>query len=202
MNKAIAIAGGSGAGKTFLANRLKEHFGEDAVILSYDRYYLDQSHLSFEERCNVNYDDPIKMDGLLYASHVASLKEGKPIEAPRYDFATHTRCKETDLIAPAKLILCEGIHVLSVEGNLYDFIVFVDTEEGVRLYRRIARDTVERGRTEESVRRQFARFVKPAHDSYVEPRKSEADFVLVNNRNDGLDYKALNELLRQLEEML
>jgi uridine kinase len=199
----IAVGGGSGSGKTFLAQHLQEKLGAKASILSYDCYYRDQSALSFQERTLVNYDDPKVLDEELFSHHLKAIKAGKSIEVPQYDFATHTRKKETILFTPTPIVIIEGIMVYAIAncGDFYDFRVYVDAESDIRLARRILRDEKERGRTGESVIRQYLATVRPMHKKYVEPAKAKADFVFPNDSNEGIDEKRMDELLKKIESL-
>ena len=198
----IAICGGSGSGKTLLSNALKEHFGDRCCILSYDNYYRDQSHLTPEERAVQNYDDPAILDSELFKEHLSSIREGKTIDVPQYDFSTHTRKRETVLFEPKPIVIVEGIMVMQLPLELYDTIVFVQADSDVRLARRIFRDMKERGRTAESIIRQYMATVKPMHRKYVSPMKKKADFVFENNGNIGLGQTHLEEIFRYLNERI
>lgn len=187
MAKIIAISGGSGSGKTFIAKALKENLPGGAVVLSYDNYYRDQGHLKPEERDKLNYDDPKQLDSELFEAHINVLRKGETINVPQYDFSTHTRRKVTRPLKSAEWIICEGIMVFQIPMENYDYSVYVDADDDVRLSRRILRDTIMRGRTLDSVVAQYMATVKPMHKKYVEPGKEFADFVYLNNDNNGLD---------------
>ena len=190
----IAICGGSGSGKTLLSTALKEHYGDDCSVLSYDNYYRDQSHLPMEERAMLNFDDPAILDSELFTEHLQAIRDGKPIMVPQYDFATHTRKKEVKEFVPTKIVICEGIMVMQLPLELYDKTIFVAADGDVRLARRIFRDMKERGRTAESIIRQYMATVKPMHRKYVSPMKKLADFIFENNGNSGLGQTKLNEV--------
>lgn len=204
MTLIISIGGGSGSGKTFLANHLKERLGERCSILSYDNYYKDQGHLSVSDRAKVNYDDPNTLDSALFIKHLKMLKEGKTIEVPQYDFATHTRKEETTSLKPNEIIIAEGILVYSSKDmkDQYDYKIFVDADPDIRLVRRIRRDVKERGRTVESVLNQYLTSVRPSHLLYVEPSKKDAEYVFLNNHNDGLPLREFDELLKELDSII
>lgn len=177
----LGIAGGSGSGKTTLARVLAKHFGPGrARILAQDSYYIDQSKRFDGDGGSVNFDHPSAIEFSLMAQHLAALKEGRTVEVPFYDFATHTRKKETESFAPVEFVIAEGILLLSqpVICAELDFSVFVDAPEAVRFARRLKRDTTERGRTPEGVRKQFELQVKPMHDEFVEPSRTRAGLVV------------------------
>ena len=157
MSIVIGICGGSGAGKTFLANLLKDHYQSRMVIIPFDAYCKDQSKLSKEERAKINYDCPDAYDGELLAIHLKELKEGKMVGIPQFDFPTHTRKKEKTNLKPAPIIVIEGIMAFSFPNvnRQLDYKIFVDASEEVRYQRRLNRDIVERGRTPDSVNKQF-----------------------------------------------
>ena len=183
----IAVCGGSGSGKTFVAEAIQKRYGERCSVLSYDNYYRDQSHLPMEERAKLNYDDPDILDSELYIEHLHLAREGKSIDVPQYDFATHTRKKETIRYQPTDIVICEGIMVMQLPLELYDATIFVSADSDLRLSRRIFRDLKERGRTVESIIDQYFATVKPMHRKYVSPMKKKADFVLDNNLTNGSD---------------
>lgn len=197
MSYIIGIGGGSGAGKSTLAIRLKEIYGDDMTVIQYDNYCCDRSYLTMEERQKINYDVPSSYDGALFSEHLRLLKQNQSIERPIFDFASHSRLKETVTIAPSKIIVLDGIMVYQVKEALdsIDYKIFVDAKEELRLDRRIKRDIVERGRTKESVITQFTSTVAPMHKIYVEPTKNICDFVLDNNNNDGLDENQVKKIV-------
>jgi len=147
--------------------------------LAFDAYYCDQGALTPQERAEVNYDHPDSLDVELFGQHLSLLSQGKPAECPVYDFATHTRLSETRTITPAPIVVVDGILLLSDQRLVpqFDMRIFRQCPEEVRLDRRIERDVLHRGRTEESVRKQFAATVKPMHDKYVFPSRQHADVI-------------------------
>jgi uridine kinase len=197
----IAICGGSGSGKTFLAEHLLKELGDDASRLSYDSYYRDQSSLPFEERGKLNYDDPSVMDQDLFLAHLSLIRKGQEVAIPQYDFVTHTRKKETRLFAPTPIVLIDGVLVGALPNlkSLFDFIIYVDAESDIRLARRIIRDEKERGRSGTSVIEQYLKTVRPMHKKYVEPARNYADFVFVNDENNGLDEGEMRQLVTLLK---
>ncbi len=188
MVKTCGICGGSGAGKTTLTRHLLDRLGADQVsVLAFDSYYRDQSHLTPPERAMVNYDHPDSLDHALFAADLELLRSGQTIEAPVYDFATHTRTAARVRVEPRPIVIVEGILLLSfpaVQSHL-DLSAFIDVPEDVRLARRIKRDVAERGRDAEDVVRQFRATVAPMHDQFVEPFRSLADRIVAIDEQYG-----------------
>jgi uridine kinase len=177
----IGIAGGSGSGKSTVLRRIIGAFGPERIaVLEHDAYYRPLNELPLEARGDVNFDHPNALETELLVRHLDALREGQPIDRPRYDFTTHTRQPETLRIEPRPVIIVEGILVLA-EVSLVermDIKIFVDTADDVRLLRRIRRDINERGRTVASVLEQYERTVRPMHIEFVEPSKREADIII------------------------
>ena len=169
----IAVVGASGSGKTWLAQRLCSELHPDATHLKLDDFYRDLSPLEPEDRARVNFDDPGAIDWDRVRSVMAALSSGKPAEVPIYDFATHTRFPEVRLLQPAQFVIWDGLWLLRDDWLRLQFSisVFVDCDAGERLARRLARDVLERGRTPESVRRQYVEQVEPMCRQYVEPQR-------------------------------
>ncbi|MBZ0152590.1 MAG: uridine kinase [Planctomycetes bacterium] len=177
----VAIAGGSGSGKTSLTRALARALGEQqCAVLDHDSYYRDLSHLPFSARAATNFDHPESLENGLLADHLEELREGRAVTRPDYDFKTHTRLPSCHRIEPRPIILCEGILLLAVPELLraFDLRVFVDTPADVRALRRVLRDIVERGRTVQSVVQQYLDSVRPMHEQFVEPARATADLVL------------------------
>ena len=176
----VGIAGGAGSGKSTLAQAAADHFGTAAVIVQHDWYYHDLRDRVLEERAKVNFDHPDALDTARLIADIAHLKAGRAIEAPAYDFAQHCRSTDHHGVVPAPVVFVEGILVLAIPAlaACFDLKVYVAAEERVRLGRRIARDTAERGRSEAAVRRQFAETVQPMHAQFVAPSRAAADLVL------------------------
>ena len=178
----IGITGGTGSGKSTVCKSIIENIPEEKIaILEQDAYYKDQTHLSFEERLKTNYDHPLAFDNKLLIKHIDQLCEGKNVEKPIYDYELHTRKQdETITIYPKDIIIVEGIMLLEDEElrNNLDIKIYVDTEDDIRILRRIQRDIKERGRTVDSVIEQYMATVKPAHDQFIEPFKKYADIIM------------------------
>lgn len=177
----IGVAGGSGSGKTYFARELHRILGDDqCTILYQDNYYIDQSHRFDGDGGSVNFDHPSSLDFDLLAEGLSILKQGKSIEVPIYEFATHKRLTKTITCEPKKIILVDGILILDspvVRAQL-DEAIFFDTPEELRFQRRLERDVVERGRTPEGVKKQFDLQVRPMHDLFVQPSKVHAQTVV------------------------
>ena len=176
----IGIAGGTGSGKTTLMNNLIREFSGDVTILSHDNYYKRHDELTYDQRCQLNYDEPAALETDLMAAHLDQLRQGNAIDCPVYDFTQHNRSDETIRIVPRKVIIVEGILIFENQPlrDLMDVRIFVDTDSDVRLCRRIARDVRERGRSLESVLSQYQDTVKPMHEMYVEPSKKFAHIIV------------------------
>ena len=199
----IGIAGGTGSGKTTLMNNLIERFKGSVTVLSHDNYYRRNDPLSYEQRCQINYDEPAALETDLMARHLDALRHGETIQCPVYDFAQHNRSSETIEIAPKSVIIVEGILIFENQElrDLMDIKIFVDTDADVRLCRRIKRDVNKRGRSLESVLEQYQTTVKPMHEKYVEPSKKYANLVVLEG---GKNWVALDMIVgrirRHLEE--
>jgi uridine kinase len=178
----IAIVGGSGAGKTWLAFRLESALARGALRLSLDDFYRDLSSISIAERSQVNFDDPAAIDWALLQTVLDRLDEGKAATAPRYDFTTHTRKAGTVEVGPSECVLLEGLWVLHPPWlrRRVQFSVYLDRPAEERLRYRIERDTSERERTEASVRRQFEEHVQPMHARFVEPQRAWASCCMAS----------------------
>ncbi len=198
----IGIAGGTGSGKTTLANKLKEHFGEDeAILVSHDNYYKRHDDMPFEERRRLNYDHPDAFDTELMLYQLKELKSGHCVQCPTYDYTVHNRAEATIPLSPAPVILVEGI-LLFVDPalcDLFDIKIFVDTDADERILRRILRDVNERGRTLDSVVEQYLTTVKPMHEAFVEPSKRKADLIVPQG---GENEAAQQMLMRYIENHL
>ena len=197
----IGIAGGTGSGKTTLMKNIVSRFEGDVTVLSHDNYYKRHDELTYEQRSQLNYDEPDALETDLMAVHLEALRRGEAIDCPVYDFTAHNRSDETVLILPRKVIIVEGILIFENEPlrNLMDIRIFVDTDADVRLCRRIKRDVTKRGRTLESVLNQYQQTVKPMHEKYVEPSKKFADIVVPEG---GKNYVALDMIMGRIQRHL
>ena len=199
----IGIAGGTGSGKTTLMKNLIAEFADNVTVLSHDNYYKRHDDLTYEERCQLNYDEPAALETDLMARHLDLLRQGQAIDCPVYDFTVHNRSDETVRIVPKKVIIVEGILIFENEAlrDLMDIRIFVDTDADVRLCRRIKRDVNKRGRSLESVLMQYQQTVKPMHEKYVEPSKKFAHMVVPEG---GKNWVALDmirgRILQHLKE--
>lgn len=177
----IAVAGGSGSGKTTIANAILGRVGSHHIAyVAHDAYYRDRRDLLLEERRAINFDHPDSLETTLMAEHIAALQNWQPVEIPIYDFTIHQRTPETLHVEPQPIILVEGILVLAEASlrPLFDVKIFVDTDADIRLIRRLHRDIAERGRTSESVIDQYMSTVRPMHLEFVEPSKRYADVII------------------------
>jgi uridine kinase len=197
----IGLAGGSGSGKTTIAESIVEAIGpEHVVLIQHDAYYRDQTDLPLEERAKVNYDHPNSLETSLLAAHIGQLLEGTPIDRPTYDFTVHNRSAETVVVEPKPVIVVEGILVLSEPElrDLMDLKIYVDTDPDLRIVRRLERDIEERGRSFESVRDQYLKTVRPMHLQFVEPSKRYADIVIP----EGYNINAVATVISMIREVL
>ena len=197
----IGVAGGSGSGKTTLTRKIISEFGDDITVLCHDNYYKPHPELPYEQRCNLNFDEPAALETDLMAAQLEQLRRGEAIQCPIYDFAIHNRSERTLTVTPARIILVEGILIFEDPAlrELMDIKIFVDTDADTRLCRRILRDVRERGRSLESVLTQYQATVKPMHEKYVEPSKKYADLIVPEG---GKNPVALEMILSQLRRHL
>lgn len=204
MNKplVIGIAGGTGSGKTTVADSIFKSLPEKSIsILEQDAYYKDQSDLPMEERKKTNYDHPLAFDTDLLIEHIKALKNYIKVEKPIYDFERHTRKDKKIVVLPKDILIIEGIMVLENKRlrDLMDVKIFVDTDADVRIIRRITRDIEERGRTLQSVIDQYFATVKPAHEQFVEPSKKYADIIIPEG---GLNKVAIDIIVSNIKNKL
>lgn len=177
----IAVAGGSGSGKTTVSNALLDRVGhQNIAYLPHDAYYKDLRHLPENQRTLINFDHPDSLDTDLLIEHIKGLQDWQPVAIPVYDFTRHARTNETIPVVPQPIILVEGILILAEARlrELFDVKIFVDTDADVRFIRRLQRDLIERGRTAESVINQYLDTVRPMHLEFVEPSKRYADVII------------------------
>jgi uridine kinase len=177
----IAVAGGTGSGKTTIAQALIERIGnENIAYLPHDAYYKDLTHLDPNQRLSINFDHPNSLDTELMIEHIKKLQAFEPVEIPVYDFTRDRRTEETITVLPNPIILVEGILILweAELRKLFDIKIFVDTDADIRFIRRLKRDVMERGRSMESVIAQYLSTVRPMHMEFVEPSRRNADVII------------------------
>ena len=181
----IGIAGGTGCGKTTVVNTILKELPEGEVgVISQDSYYKDTTHLSFEERVKINFDHPRSIDFELLEQHLIELKEGKSINQPVYSFVKHNRTGDVIVTKPRKVMIVEGILILSHSEirDLFDIKIFVHADSDERLIRRLKRDITERGRDIDEVLMRYQNTLKPMHQQFIEPMKEYADIIIPNNK--------------------
>ena len=198
----IAIAGGTGSGKTTVANVIINRVGaEHIAYLPHDAYYKDLKDLPEAQRAQINFDHPNSLDTGMLIEHVRDMKTGLMIEHPVYDFKTHSRTDQTVRLEPQPIVIVEGILIFveSALRELFDVKIFVDTPPDIRFIRRLARDINERGRTVESVIQQYQETVRPMHLEFVEPSKRYADVIIPEG---GFNTVALDMVVARIEALL
>jgi uridine kinase len=198
----IGIAGGSGSGKTTVAQAILQRVGPDRIaFLQHDYYYKDRSQLPPAQSAEVNFDHPNSLETELLIQHIASLRAGKAVAVPIYDFSTDSRTGQTFTIQPCRVILVEGILIFTESElrKMFDVKIFVDTDADLRLIRRLERDIEERHRTVESIIKQYQRTVRPMHLEFVEPSKRYADVIIPEG---GFNTAALDMLAARVEALL
>ncbi|MEP5255183.1 MULTISPECIES: uridine kinase [Winogradskyella] len=181
----IGIAGGTGCGKTTVVNTILNELPEGEVgVISQDSYYKDTSHLSFEERVKINFDHPRSIDFDLLKEHLEDLKKGKSIDQPVYSFVKHNRTGDVIVTRPRKVMIVEGILILSHSEirDLFDIKIYVHADSDERLIRRLRRDITERGRDINEVLQRYQSTLKPMHQQFIEPMKEYADIIIPNNK--------------------
>ena len=181
----IGIAGGTGCGKTTVVNQILNELPEGEVgVISQDSYYKDTSHLSFEDRVKINFDHPRSIDFELLEKHLKALRKGKTIEQPVYSFVKHNRTGDTIKTKPRKVMIVEGILILTNPElrDMFDIKIFVHADSDERLIRRLKRDITERGRDIDEVINRYQTTLKPMHEQFIEPMKEYADIIIPNNK--------------------
>ena len=197
----IGVAGGSGSGKTTVVRRIVDSLGPDAVtVIEHDRYYRNYPDLRLEERASLNYDHPNSLETGLMVQHLESLRDGRGVQVPVYDFTRHARLERTDAMQPRRAIIVEGILILADAGlrDRMDVKVFVDTDDDTRFIRRLQRDVRERGRTLDSVVEQYLATVKPMHLEFVVPSKRYADIIVPLGGHNTVAVDLLLSMIRSL----
>jgi uridine kinase len=185
----IGIAGGTGCGKTTVVEQIIGQLPSNEVgILSQDSYYKDLSHLSYRERCRINFDHPGAIDFELLESHLRQLKAGQSIAQPVYSFVDHNRTRQTLQTHPRKVMIIEGILIMTQPEirDLFDIKIFVHADSDERLIRRLKRDISERGRDLSEVLERYQNTLKPMHDQFIEPTKEFADIIIPNNKYNNV----------------
>lgn len=198
----LGIAGGTGSGKTTVVNQiLNELPAEEVTVISQDSYYKKNDHLTYNERCNINFDHPNAIDFDLLISHVKKLKKGNNIEQPIYSFVTHNRVKDKLTTFPKKVVIIEGILIFTNKAlrDLIDIKVFVHADSDERLIRRLRRDISERGRDLSEVLQRYQSTLKPMHQEFIEPTKNFADLIIPN---DSYNTVAINIVRTVINERL
>ena len=198
----IAIAGGSGSGKTTVANVILEKVGRHRIAyLPHDAYYRELSHLPPVQRAQINFDHPDSLESDLLRQHVLQLKAGQGVDLPIYDFTRHSRTDRTIRVEPQRVIIVEGILIFAEPElrKLFDIKIFVDTDADIRFIRRLQRDISERGRTTETVINQYLTTVRPMHMDFVEPSKRYADVIIPEG---GMNTVALEMVIARVESLL
>jgi uridine kinase len=196
----VGIAGGTGSGKTTVVRKIREVFpDEDVIIMPQDNYYRDNGDIPLEERQKINFDHPDSVEFSLLIEHLKKLKKGKPVEMPIYSYLTCLRSNETILVKPTRVVLVEGILVLTDPGlrNMMDIKVFVDADADDRLGRVIMRDIVERGRSVIKVLERYHDTVKPSHLQFIEPSKRYADIIIPGGGENQVGIEVLNSIIEK-----
>jgi uridine kinase len=197
----IAVAGGTGSGKTTVSNAILERVGSaNIAYIPHDSYYQDLSEVTMIDRHAINFDHPDALDTALMREHILQLQNWQPVEIPIYDFTQHERTTQTTVISPQPIILVEGILVLAEPAlrPLFDVKIFVDTDADIRFIRRLKRDIEERGRTEESVINQYLATVRPMHLEFVEPSKRYADVIIPEGGFNMVAIDMVSDRIRSL----
>ncbi|AXG72809.1 uridine kinase [Flavobacterium arcticum] len=196
----IGIAGGTGSGKTTVVHQIMNELPLTEVgIISQDSYYRDNSSLSFEDRAKINFDHPRAIDFELLAQHLKELREGKTIEQPVYSFVTHNRTDDTVITHPRKVMIVEGILILSDPKlrEMFDIKIFVHADSDERLIRRLKRDIAERGRDMDEVLNRYQTTLKPMHQQFIEPTKTHADIIIPNDKYNTVAIDVVRAVINQ-----
>ena len=196
----IGIAGGTGSGKTTVVHQIMNELPQTEVgILSQDSYYKHNPHLSFEERCMINFDHPRAIDFDLLVQHLKDLRAGKTIEQPVYSFITHNRTDDSIITHPRKVMIVEGILILTNPElrELFDVKIFVHADSDERLIRRLKRDIAERGRDMEEVLNRYQTTLKPMHQQFIEPTKAFADIIIPNDKYNTVAIDVVRAVINQ-----
>ncbi|MEZ4458282.1 MAG: uridine kinase [bacterium] len=197
----VGVAGGTGSGKTTLAQKIQQGVGERSCLIQHDWYYRDLRDIEAEERSGINFDHPDSLDNGLLVEQLRQLKEGRAIAAPQYDFSRHLRSEKTIPIQPVPVVVVEGILVFALKDlrEMFDIKIYVDTDADIRILRRIRRDMRDRGRDFESIRHQYYETVRPMHLEFVEPSKRWADLIVPEGGSNAI---ALDMIIERLKKFL
>jgi uridine kinase len=198
----IAVAGGTGSGKTTVSRAILERVGNDHIAyIPHDAYYKDLRHLPDSQRREINFDHPNSLDTELMIEHIRQLQAWQPVEVPIYDFAHDRRTAQTITVNPNPIILVEGILIFTEPKlrELFDIKIFVDTDADIRFIRRLQRDIDERGRSVESIINQYLLTVRPMHEEFVEPSRRYADVIIPQG---GHNYVAIDMVADRIRSML
>ncbi len=199
----IGVAGGTGSGKTTIANAIRTAIDHPQMaLIQHDAYYRDAGHLPLDERARINFDHPDALETELLVRHLEELIAGRPVEVPVYDFATHTRRPAGTPLRPAKVVIVEGILIFCDRAlrDLMDLKIFVDTDDDLRFIRRLKRDIQERGRSLDSVVAQYLGTVRPMHAAFVEPSRKYADIIIPEGHNPASTALVVTLIRQKLRE--
>ncbi|OGB74875.1 uridine kinase [candidate division Kazan bacterium RIFCSPHIGHO2_01_FULL_49_10] len=200
----IAVAGGTGSGKTYIARKLQAIDPARISIVSHDNYYKDRSSVPIGDRKKLNYDEPAALDNDLFIEQLKQLRKGIGVDMPQYDFSTHTRRQDTTPFSPTPIIIIEGILILENADirHLFDLKIFIDVDADIRLARRLERDVGERDRTFQESINQYLVSAQPMYDLYVEPGKDFADLIVQNNGTEAELANAIVTIEARVREVL
>lgn len=196
----IGIAGGTGSGKTTVVEQIIAELPKDEVcIISQDSYYTDTSHLTYDDRAKINFDHPNSIDFDLMLSHLKELRNGRPFEQPIYSFVDHNRTNETITTFPKKVVIVEGILILTHPEirEMFDINVYVHADSDERLIRRLKRDMADRGRDLNEVLDRYQNTLKPMHQKFIEPTKEFADIIIPTNRLNKVAVNLIRSIINQ-----
>ncbi|MEM5566125.1 uridine kinase [Psychroserpens sp. AS72] len=196
----IGIAGGTGCGKTTVVNQILNELPEGEVgIISQDSYYMDTSHLSYDQRIKINFDHPRSIDFELLEEHLRELKAGNTIDQPVYSFVKHNRTGDTIHTHPRKVMIVEGILILTHPElrKMFDIKIFVHADSDERLIRRLKRDITERGRDIDEVLTRYQTTLKPMHQQFIEPMKEYADIIIPNNKYNTVAVNIVKTIINE-----
>ncbi len=196
----IGIAGGTGCGKTTVVNQIVNELPENEVcVISQDSYYKDTSHLTYDERVKINFDHPQSIDFELLGKHLTALRKGETIEQPVYSFVDHNRTEETITTKPSKVMIVEGILILTNPEirDMFDIKIYVHTDSDERLIRRLKRDIAERGRDMDEVLDRYQNTLKPMHQQFIDPTKEFADLIIPNNHYNNVAVDIVRTIIKE-----